>query len=233
MKHQNIKKILLVEDEHAIMEMLSLILTRANFDVLTATSLDAARAQLSLKPDLIVLDWMLPDGNGVHFAQELRKQDSTKTIPIMMLSARAEEDDKIRALERAADDYMTKPFSPRELLARIQALLRRTQMDVPLYLNIGHLRIDTAAYRVYSNDILLKLSPIDYRLLHFFATHPNRAYSRAQLIEHVWEVGSFIDDRSIDVQIRRLRNVLDQAGYKNLLQTVRGIGYIFTLPTED
>lgn len=222
--------ILIIDDESAIRDMVSLILQRAGFTVLQAYDQQSMLLQLQQQPNLILMDWMLTTTTGIELAKIIRRQEHFQDTPIIMLTARAEEDDKVRALEFAADDYITKPFSPRELTARIQAVLRRTQpQSVGKLLKIGNLQIDTAKHKVSANDIDIKLSPIEYRLLYFFVTHRDRIYSRAQIIDHVWGLQSYIDERTVDVQIRRLRKALMAANAGDDIRTVRAAGYIFSL----
>ena len=184
-------------------------------------------------PDLILLDWMLPGMSGVELARRLRGDGRLKTIPIIMLTARSEERDKVQGLETGADDYMTKPFSPRELLARIKAVLRRRapQMTEDA-VETGGLRLDPVSHRVFGDLKPLDLGPTEFRLLHFLMTHPERVYSRAQLLDQVWGDHVFVEERTVDVHIRRLRSVLEASGHDRLIQTVRGAGYRFSTSLE-
>jgi len=228
------KKILIVDDEAPIREMVDLILRRSGFTVLQAATEQQTYEQLLHKPDLILMDWMLTDCSGIDIAKKLRRSEINQEIPIIMLTARAEEDDKVRALEYAVDDYIVKPFSPRELTARIQAVLRRSSPELMgKILQLGTLIIDTAKHMIKVNQSIIKLSPIEYRLLYFFATHPDRIYSREQIIDQVWGQQSYIDERTVDVQIRRLRKALSTTGHGNLIQTVRSVGYILSTPTNS
>lgn len=222
--------ILVVEDEPAIQELLALNLSQAGHNPLRALSVEQAQKYMrEALPDLIILDWMLPGTSGIDFARKLKSDDYTKTIPIIMLTARGEEIDKVRGLEVGADDYVTKPFSPRELNARIKAVLRRSapQMtDDPI--EIHGLRIDLAIHRVIGNGIFLELGPTEFKLLHYLMSHPERVHSRSQVLDHVWGDSVFVEDRTVDVHIRRLRLALSASGHENLVQTVRGAGYRFS-----
>lgn len=222
--------ILVVEDEPAIQELLALNLSQAGHNPLRALSVEQAQKYMrEALPDLIILDWMLPGTSGIDFARKLKSDDYTKTIPIIMLTARGEEIDKVRGLEVGADDYVTKPFSPRELNARIKAVLRRSapQMtDDPI--EIHGLRIDPATHRVTGNGTPLELGPTEFKLLHYLMSHPERVHSRSQVLDHVWGDSVFVEDRTVDVHIRRLRLALSASGHENLVQTVRGAGYRFS-----
>lgn len=224
------KKILLVEDESAIREMMRMALERAGYQVAEAE--DAMLAEHLMAdglPDLVLLDWMLPGMSGIEFARRLRKDDYTRELPIIMLTARSEEDDRIRGLECGADDYVTKPFSPRELIARIKAVLRRSSAEVEEgVLKVDDLILDNNNHRVFARGRSLDMGPTEFRLLQFFMSHPDRVHSRTQLLDRVWSRGSFIEERTVDVHIRRLRKVLETEGYDNLVQTVRGAGYRFS-----
>jgi two-component system phosphate regulon response regulator PhoB len=222
--------VMVVEDEPAIQELVSFNLKQAGHNVVPAHS--AEQAQRLIKeaiPDLILLDWMLPGASGIDFARRLKSEGYTKDIPIIMLTARGEEQDRIRGLETGADDYVSKPFSPRELMARIKAVLRRRapQMtDEPA--EMGGLRLDPATHRVTGNNTPLDLGPTEFRLLHFLMTHPERVHSRAQLLDQVWGNQVFVEERTVDVHIRRLRKALEGTGHDALVQTVRGSGYRFS-----
>ncbi len=222
--------ILIVEDEPAIQTLIAANLRRAGHEV--STALDAESAQLRIRealPDLIMLDWMLPGMSGIDFARRLRAEQRTRDVPIIMLSARGEERDKVAGLEIGADDYITKPFSPRELLARIQAVLRRrlpqaTEDTVAA----GALRLDPATHRVTAGGEPVSVGPTEFRLLHFLMTHPERVHTRAQLLDQVWGDHVFVEERTVDVHIRRLRAALEPSGLDVLVQTVRGTGYRFS-----
>jgi two-component system, OmpR family, phosphate regulon response regulator PhoB len=225
------RRILIVDDEPAIRDMVAFALSRADFEPVAAG--DAREAQLSISqkiPDLILLDWMLPGTSGIELARRWRRDELTRDIPIIMLTARGEENDRVGGLEAGVDDYVVKPFSARELLARIRAVLRRTRGDdADGNVSIGGLRIDAAAHRVFANEEPVALGPTEYRLLSFFMTHPDRVYSRAQLLDHVWGGSVYVEERTVDVHIRRLRKALEPGGHDALVQTVRGSGYRFSL----
>ena len=222
--------ILVVEDEAAIREMLQFSLGKAGFDVHEAA--DARQAQDMMDshvPDLVLLDWMLPGISGVDLAQKLRQANRTRKIPIIMLTARGEEENKIKGLEAGADDYVTKPFSPRELIARIKAVLRRTDSSVAEdVIEIGDLSVDTVRHRVSVRTQPLELGPTEFRLLHFFMTHAERVFSRSQLLDQVWGDNVYIEERTVDVHIRRLRRALEPHDCARYIQTVRGAGYRFS-----
>ncbi|MCB5191287.1 phosphate regulon transcriptional regulator PhoB [Methylobacillus arboreus] len=222
--------ILVVEDEPAIQELLALNLTQAGHNPVRALSVEQAQMLIrETLPDLILLDWMLPGMSGIEFARKLKGDDLTKAIPIIMLTARGEEADKVRGLEVGADDYVTKPFSPRELNARIKAVLRRRapQMtDDPL--EAGGLRLDPMTHRVSGNGKTLELGPTEFRLLHYLMSNPERVHSRTQVLDRVWGDRVFVEDRTVDVHIRRLRRALSESGHEEFIQTVRGVGYRFS-----
>ncbi|HIE90416.1 MAG: phosphate regulon transcriptional regulator PhoB [Methylophilaceae bacterium] len=219
--------ILVVEDEPAIQELLALNITQAGHTPMRAISAEHAQELLrSVLPDLILLDWMLPKMSGIDFARQLKADSATKQIPIIMLTARGDEFDKVRGLEVGADDYVTKPFSPKELNARIKAVLRRIapQMtDDPI--EIQGLNLDPITQRVKGHDKIVELGPTEFRLLHYFMANPERVHSRSQLLDKVWGSHVFVEDRTVDVHIRRLRAALSISGHQNLIQTVRGSGY--------
>jgi len=222
--------ILIIEDEPAIQELLTLNITQAGHNPIRALSVE--QAQLLMRetmPDLILLDWMLPGMSGIEFARRLKSDEYSKSIPIIMLTARSEEIDKIRGLDVGADDYVTKPFSPRELNARIKAVLRRRapQMtDDPI--ETGTLRLDPVTHRVTGNGIQLDLGPTEFRLLHYLMSNPERVHSRSQVLDRVWGDRVFVEDRTVDVHIRRLRQALTASGHEEMIQTVRGVGYRFS-----
>ncbi len=224
------KRVLIVEDEPAIRDMVAFALRKAGMEAIHAA--DARSAQTAIGdriPDLIVLDWMLPGTPGIDFARRLRKDDLTRDIPIIMLTARGEETDRVNGLDAGVDDYVVKPFSARELIARIRAVLRRTHgADTEGVIEIAGLRIDSAAHRVFAGDQTVPIGPTEYRLLHFFMTHPERVYTRSQLLDHVWGGGVYVEERTVDVHIRRLRMTLEPHGKDGLVQTVRGAGYRFS-----
>ncbi|BAK78610.1 two component transcriptional regulator PhoB [Pseudogulbenkiania sp. NH8B] len=222
--------ILLVEDEPAIQELIAFNLTQAGHHVLRASTAEAALMLVkNALPDLVLLDWMLPGGSGIDIAKRLRADERTRQVPIIMLTARSDEQDKIVGLETGADDYITKPFSPRELLARIKAVLRRRapQMTDDA-VEVKGLRLDPATHRVSTDGNPIDLGPTEFRLLHFFMTHPERVHSRAQLLDQVWGDHVFVEERTVDVHIRRLRSSLEATGHDGLIQTVRGTGYRFS-----
>jgi len=220
--------ILVVDDDPAIREMLQLALTRGGFIVQQAGSALEARDQLSkLTPDLILLDWMLPGQSGFEFARHLRRNPTHRKIPVIMLTARDQAEDKVAALDAGADDYVSKPFSIIELQARIKAVLRRSSSAAEV-MEIGTLRLDPASHRVSINGAPLELAPMEYQLLLFFMTHRERVYSRQQLISLVWGAGAYVEDRTVDVHIRRLRKAMEASGHDQLIQTVRGSGYRFS-----
>jgi two-component system phosphate regulon response regulator PhoB len=221
--------ILVVEDEVAIQELISATLERAGHAVShAATAAEASGMIVDSLPDLVLLDWMLPDTAGTDFARRLRSDRRTRNLPIIMLTARAQEQDKVTGLESGADDFVTKPFSPRELLARIQAVLRRRAPEASeQVLEISGLRLDPVSGRVHAGGIEVTLTQTEFRLLKFFMAHPERVYSRQQLLDQVWGDHVFIDDRTVDVHIRRLRKSLAVAGMDRLVETVHGAGYRF------
>lgn len=223
--------ILLVEDEAPIREMLQISLTKAGFVLEEAA--DVRQAQTCIfnhLPQLILLDWMLPGTSGIEFAHQLRKEQHTREIPIILLTARGEENDKVRGLEVGADDYVTKPFSPRELIARIKAVLRRvSSFNEGECLQINELLLDPVQHRVTVGEIEVVIGPTEFRLLHFFMQHPERVYSRTQVLDQVWGSNVYIEERTVDVHVLRLRKALAQYGYDHLVQTVRGVGYRFSV----
>jgi two-component system phosphate regulon response regulator PhoB len=222
--------ILVVEDEDAIRELIVLTLESAGYKVLEAADADKAQRLLGDKlPGLILLDWMLPGMSGLEFTRWLKRQDDLKDLPIIMLTARGEEANKVQGLEAGVDDYVVKPFSTRELLARIKAVMRRSGTDAAELVSIDQgLQIDLVQHRVSANDQPVQLGPTEFRLLHFFMTHPERVYSRSQLLDQVWGRNVYIEERTVDVHIRRLRKALEPFGFETLVQTVRGVGYRFS-----
>jgi two-component system phosphate regulon response regulator PhoB len=224
------KQILIVEDEKPIRDMIAFGLRRAGYEVREAEDCKMARIQVADQaPDLVLADWMLPDMSGLELTRLLKKDPATKDVPVIMLTARAEEEDKVRGLEGGADDYITKPFSPRELLARIKAVLRRHGADDEdeVYA-LGGLTLNAASHRVMAGEEVVSLGPTEFRLLKFFITHPERVYSRAQLLDRVWGGNVYVEERTVDVHIRRLRKALEPSGCDRLVQTVRGAGYRFS-----
>ncbi len=225
------KCILVVEDEQAIREMIAFGLHRAGFEVVQAESSQQARERIADRlPDLIVLDWMLPDLSGLEFARSLRREEMAGRVPIIMLTARSQEDDRVGALDSGVDDYMTKPFSARELVARIKAVLRRTAPEGDSdEVSANGLVMNLASHRVTANDKLVELGPTEFRMLRFFMTHPDRVYSRGQLLDHVWGGNVFVEERTVDVHVLRLRKALARTGHDRFVQTVRGAGYRFSI----
>ena len=222
------KKVLVVEDERPIREMLAFNLGRAGFDVRGAASGREARAAIADGcPDVIVMDWMLPDVSGLELTRQLKRDVLTKEIPVIMLTARAAEDDRVAGLEGGADDYVVKPFSQRELLARIRAVLRRGTVAEGEWVSAGALTLDAGRHQVSVGKEEVALGPTEYRLLEFFMTHPDRVYSRAQLLDRVWGGNVYVEERTVDVHIRRLRKALTPSGQDRLIRTVRGSGYRF------
>lgn len=228
------KKILLIDDESAIRDMVKMGLELAGFSCIElADTRYALAAVQDQKPDLILLDWMLPGGSGIEFLRRLRKDDLAKSLPVIMLTAKTTEDNKIQGLEAGADDYIAKPFAPRELIARINAVLRRfnksNQEDI---IKIDGLKLDNVSHRVTIDEQSIKMGPTEYKLLNFFMMHQERVYSRGQLLDHVWGSNVYVEERTVDVHIRRLRKALDSIahakGYGYLVQTVRGAGYRFS-----
>ncbi|HCU65194.1 MAG TPA: phosphate regulon transcriptional regulatory protein PhoB [Rheinheimera sp.] len=225
------RRILIVEDEAPIRDMLCFVLEQNGYQASTAGDFDAAINQLvEPYPDLVLLDWMLPGGSGIQIAKKMKQHELTRAIPIIMITARGEEEDKVRGLEVGADDYVTKPFSPKELMARIKAVIRRvapTSLDEVI--EVQGLKLDPVSHRVMAAENPLEMGPTEFRLLHFFMTHPERVYSREQLLDHVWGTNVYVEDRTVDVHIRRLRKAISVAGHDRLVQTVRGSGYRFSV----
>jgi len=219
--------VLVVEDEPQIQELVAVNLEHFGHRVRRASSAEEAEAAIrAALPDVLVLDWMLPGESGLAFARRLRADARTRDLPILMLTARAMEHDKISGLEAGADDYLTKPFSPKELAARIKAVLRRRAPQLSGdVVEVEGLRLDPASHRVSAGDQRLALSPAEFKLLHFLLTHPGRVYSRAQLLDQVWGDHVYIEERTVDVHIRRLRKALEVTGHHELIDTVRGAGY--------
>jgi len=224
------KKILVVEDEAPIREMLRFALERAEFQPSVAADVPGARLAIAdVLPDLILLDWMMPGTSGVEFARELKGSAQTRDIPLIMLTARAEEEDKVRGLNIGCDDYVAKPFSFPELIARIQAVLRRSMPGgEDECLSVAGLQVDAASQRVTAQGEPVRLGPTEYRLLHFFVSHPERVYTREQVLDRVWGQNVYVEERTVDVHIRRLRKALEPFGYDAMIQTVRGTGYRFS-----
>jgi two-component system phosphate regulon response regulator PhoB len=228
------KQILIVEDERPIREMIAFGLRRNGFEVREAATVSEARARIAdRRPDLVLIDWMLPDMSGLELTRALKRDEATRDLPTIMLTARAEERDKIAGLDGGADDYVTKPFSPRELVSRINAVLRRAangqRSDV---IEAQGLVLDAEGQRVTVGEQTVQLGPTEYRLLSFFMTHAERVYSRAQLLDRVWGGNVYVEERTVDVHIRRLRKALEAFNYDRFIQTVRGSGYRFSTRPE-
>jgi two-component system phosphate regulon response regulator PhoB len=223
-------KILIVEDETPIREMIAFHLARAGFETLEAGDCRSARQLLAdEQPDLALIDWMLPDMSGLELTRTLKREQGNEDLGIIMLTARADEYDKVAGLEGGADDYVTKPFAPRELIARIQAVLRRSQSVNDEILCGGVLELDAAGHRVVADGEEIRLGPTEYRLLLFLMAHPDRVYSRSQLLDRVWGANVYVEERTVDVHVRRLRKALAEQGADAYIQTVRGAGYRFSV----
>lgn len=223
------KRVLVVEDERPIRDMLVFNLGRAGYDVESvATGGDARVAIADRFPDVILMDWMLPDISGLELTRQLKRDPDTKEIPVIMVTARVAEDDRVSGLEGGADDYVSKPFSPRELVARIKATLRRGGNSEDDIAHAGLLKLDSVSHRVSVGDAEISLGPTEYRLLEFFMNHPERVYSRRQLLDRVWGGNVYVEERTVDVHIRRLRKALTPYGYDSYIRTVRGAGYRFS-----
>jgi len=223
-------QVLVVEDESAIAELISINLRHAGYQVTLAATADQAQAAIdSVLPDLVVLDWMLPGQSGVALAKRWRGAARTRELPIIMLTARSEEADKVAGLDAGADDYLVKPFSTNELLARIRAVLRRKAPEaLDTVVDVGGLKLDPATRRVSRDDREVRIGPTEFRLLHFFMTHTERVHSRAQLLDRVWGDHVFIEERTVDVHVKRLREALEPVNCARMIETVRGSGYRFT-----
>ena len=222
--------ILIVDDESAIREMLVNALELAGFDCIEAEDARQAHALIvDQRPALVLLDWMMPGMSGVDFCRRLKRDDSLSEVPVIMLTARGQEDDKVQGLDAGADDYLTKPFSTRELVSRIRAVLRRANaLSAEKPIEADGLILDPVGQRVMAGEHLLEMGPTEYRLLAFFMTHPERAYTRTQMLDQVWGGNVYVEDRTIDVHIRRLRKALEPYGFDRFIQTVRGTGYRFS-----
>jgi two-component system phosphate regulon response regulator PhoB len=226
-------RVLIIEDETPIREMLGYSLMKEGYVCTEAADVEQARAQVqTVRPDIILLDWMLPGMSGIDYARRLRSDPATQNIPVIMLTAKGEETDKIRALDTGADDYITKPFSTKELLARIRAVLRRYVSDADKgeqgNIDVDGLKLDTESYRVTARGEPIEISPTEFKLLYFFCTHPERVYTRTQLLDHVWGQNVYVEERTVDVHIRRLRMTLEPFGFDTFIQTVRSVGYRFS-----
>ncbi len=223
--------ILVIEDEAAIRDMLSFTLTAANYKVIEAPNAEQGwQLLLEHQPDCVLLDWMLPGVSGVSLARRIRQHEQTRATPIIMLTAKGEENDQVQGFEAGADDYVVKPFSPRALVARVQAILRRQSPDKMQseLIQTGKLKLDLSSYRFTVDGQEVKLGPTEFKLVHFFMTHPNRVYTRLQLLDQVWGESVVVEERTVDVHIRRLRKLLDPVNAADVIQTVRGAGYRFS-----
>jgi two-component system phosphate regulon response regulator PhoB len=223
-------RVLVVEDESAIAELIALNLRHAGYEVTIAASADQAQGEIDrVLPDLVILDWMLPGQSGVALAKRWRSDSRTRELPVIMLTARADESDKVAGLDAGADDYLTKPFSTNELMARIRAVLRRKAPEaLDCAVEIAGLRLDPATRRVMRGEREVKIGPTEFRLLHFFMTHPERVHSRAQLLDRVWGDHVFIEERTVDVHVKRLREALSPVNCAQMIETARGAGYRLT-----
>ncbi|MCZ5108618.1 phosphate regulon transcriptional regulator PhoB [Proteus mirabilis] len=224
------RRILVVEDETAIREMICFVLEQNGFQPIEAEDYDTALSFLiDPYPDLVLLDWMIPGGSGIQVIKQMKRENNTRDIPIIMLTAKGEEEDKVKGLEIGADDYVIKPFSPKELVARVKAILRRlSPMSAEDVIEFNGLSLDPVSHRVTSQDKPIDMGPTEFKLLHFFMTHPERVYSREQLLNYVWGTNVYVEDRTVDVHIRRLRKAIEQDGHDRMIQTVRGTGYRFS-----
>ncbi|CRL62505.1 phosphate regulon transcriptional regulator PhoB [Proteus mirabilis] len=224
------RRILVVEDETAIREMICFVLEQNGFQPIEAEDYDSALSFLiDPYPDLVLLDWMIPGGSGLQVIKQMKRESNTRDIPIIMLTAKGEEEDKVQGLETGADDYVIKPFSPKELVARVKAILRRlSPMSAEDIIEFNGLSLDPVSHRVTSQDKPIDMGPTEFKLLHFFMTHPERVYSREQLLNYVWGTNVYVEDRTVDVHIRRLRKAIEEDGHDRMIQTVRGTGYRFS-----
>ena len=223
--------ILIVDDEDSIRDMLSIALDAAGYNVLQALNAQTAHSLVvDRNPDLILLDWMMPGTTGLELLRRLKRDEITEKIPVIMLTAKAQEANKLSGLDAGADDYIAKPFSPRELISRVKAVLRRIdRADSTSPIVVGELALDPLEHRVSIGGVFINIGPTEYRLLHFFLTHQERVYSRDQILDYVWGGNVYLDQRTVDVHIRRLRKAISVAGYDNYVQTVRGAGYRFSV----
>lgn len=223
--------ILIVDDEDSIRDMLSIALDAAGYNVLQAINAQTAHSiAVDRNPDLILLDWMMPGTTGLELLRRLKRDEITEKIPVIMLTAKAQEANKLSGLDAGADDYIVKPFSPRELISRVKAVLRRIdRADSTSPIVVGELALDPLEHRVSIGGVFINIGPTEYRLLHFFLTHQERVYSRDQILDYVWGGNVYLDQRTVDVHIRRLRKAISVAGYDNYVQTVRGAGYRFSV----
>lgn len=228
------KTVLIVEDEHPIRTMIRYALEGADFLVEEAGDCNTASSMIAQKqPDLLLLDWMLPHMSGLEFVRRLKKQPATRQLPVIMLTAKADEENKVSGLECGADDYIIKPFSPRELVARINAVMRRGLLEDSEVLAVNELVLNTSDHRCMISGELIKLGPLEFRLLSFFLQHRDRVYSRDELLSRVWGENTYVDERTVDVHVRRLRKSLSKGGYDRYIQTVHGSGYRFSTKVHD
>ncbi len=229
------KTILIVDDEAPIRDMLRVALEMSDYQCIEAGDAQTAHSLIiDRKPDLVLLDWMMPGTSGIDLARRLKRDEVTAGIPIIMLTAKGEEDNKIQGLEVGADDYITKPFSPRELIARLRAVLRRSETFIASDpIEVGGLCLDPGSHRVTINNVPVQMGPTEYRMLEFFLTHRERVYSRGQLLDHIWGGNVYVEERTVDVHIRRLRKALTPDGHDRFVQTVRGAGYRFSSKTPE
>ncbi|CAM3855284.1 phosphate regulon transcriptional regulator PhoB [Xenorhabdus thuongxuanensis] len=225
-----VKRILVVEDEVPIREMVCFVLEQNGYEAIEAEDYDTAIRRLSEPyPDLVLLDWMLPGGSGIQLIRQMKRDNNVKAIPVIMVTARVEEEDRVRGLDVGADDYITKPFSPKELIARVKAVLRRIlPIESEDIIDMDGLILDPSSHRVSSQGQDLEMGPTEFKLLHFFMTHSERVYSREQLLNYVWGTNVYVEDRTVDVHIRRLRKALEIGDHAKMVQTVRGTGYRFS-----
>lgn len=226
-----LRRILVVEDEAPIREMLCFVLEQKGYQIIEADDFDSALEKIKEPyPELILMDWMLPGGSGINLIKHLKRDELTRQIPVVMLTARGEEEDKVRGLEVGADDYITKPFSPKELIARLKAVMRRVSpTSVEDVIDVQGLKLDPTSHRVTAHDIAVEMGPTEFKMLHFFMTHQERVFSREQLLNNIWGTNVYVEDRTVDVHIRRLRKALEPQGHDKLVQTVRGAGYRFSV----
>ena len=229
------KRILVVDDEAPIRDMLAMALEAVGYQVMQAESAQEAHGIIvDDTPDLVLLDWMMPGTSGIELLRRLKHSELTRSLPVVMLTAKTEEDNTIAGLDAGADDYISKPFSPRELVSRVKAVLRRTGSEDPVDpIEVDAMRFDPLSHRVSINGKAIKLGPTEYRLLQFFLTHQERVYTRDQILDYVWGGNVYIDERTVDVHIRRLRKAIAIGGHDRYVQTVRGAGYRFSLQVPE
>ncbi len=226
-----VRRILVVEDEAPIREMLCFVLEQKGYQTIEADDFESALEKICEPyPELILMDWMLPGGSGINLIKRLKRDELTRQIPVVMLTARGEEEDKVRGLEVGADDYITKPFSPKELIARLKAVMRRVSpTSLEEAIDVQGLKLDPTSHRVTANNHPVEMGPTEFKMLRFFMTHQERVFSREQLLNNIWGTNVYVEDRTVDVHIRRLRKALEPEGHDKLVQTVRGAGYRFSV----